>query len=295
MAKVKEKRTIMALVGLQASGKSTFAKEWIADHHKWLRVNRDSIRDKFFGGVWSNAREKGVIAVEKSILETMLHNGYNVIIDDTNLSFRTINMWKDFAEAIGANFETREFHTPFEVCVERDAARLGKERVGKAIISKTALFNGLINWGNKPIAIVDIDGTIADGSHREHILQAKPVKWDKYFSLMGNDAPIMNIIQQVQELSKTHTICIMTGRPDTYQYITMDWLNKYDVPCDYLFMRSASERIPDYEVKERFYLAMPASKVAIVFDDRQSVNDLCWRKHNVNLIDCGVNADGIGS
>jgi predicted kinase len=276
---------ILMLRGLQGSGKSTFCNNLTKTDKNWLRVNRDSIRKDFFGGIWSRDREKTVVAIEKNMVKTMIENGFSVVIDDTNVSAHNQNLWKEFAREYSATFETKIMDTSIEECIHRDSLRTGSERIGQAIICKTALFNDLINWNNKPILIVDLDGTIADGSHREQYLLPEKKNWNMYFSLMSKDSPIEKNIAIVKELAKTHTICVVTGRPDTYQYDTIDWIRKIaKLEFDYIFMRSSNDRRPDYVVKGEIVSHIPITNIATTaIDDKESVIE-AYKKLGINVI-----------
>jgi hypothetical protein len=165
----------------------------------------------------------------------------------------------------------------------RDKAR--HDRVGKAIIHRMALTSGQIPWGDKPpIVLVDIDGTIANGRLRNHWVENGKKNWDAYFSEMGSDLPVDIVIRWVRELHKDHTVCLVSGRPDTYQYDTMRWLDFHDVPYDYLLMRSNSDRRSDVEVKTDILKHIPKNQVSFAIDDRLSVIDKVWRAHGVRVI-----------
>lgn len=64
--------------------------------------------------------------------------------------------------------------------------------------------------------VVDIDGTIADISHRVHYLESKPKDWDNFYSVkeMSGDKPIHNIIDMVKSLYNFYPIIFCTGRPE---------------------------------------------------------------------------------
>ncbi len=40
------------------------------------------------------------------------------------------------------------------------------------------------------IAVVDIDGVLADATHRQHHLEGRPKDWDAFFAAVGEDPPI---------------------------------------------------------------------------------------------------------
>ena len=102
----------------------------------------------------------------------------------------------------------------------------------------------------KPIVIVDMDGTLADVGHRLHYIRGKGKQdWKKFFSEQRHDLPIKPILKQVCELASNHEIVIVTGRPEQYFHETQQWLRKYKVPYSRLYMRPAGDHRPDFLVK----------------------------------------------
>src|SRR5437764_8390195 len=103
----------------------------------------------------------------------------------------------------------------------------------------------------KPIVIVDMDGTLADVGHRLHYIRGKgKPDWKKFFSEQRHDLPIKAILKQVCELAGNHEIVIVTGRPEQYSHETQQWLRKYKVPYSRLYMRPAGDHRPDFLVKK---------------------------------------------
>lgn len=76
---------VIILKGLPASGKSTWAKEFIQGKNNWVIVSRDSIREST-GEYWIPSREDYITDVEESSVLMALKNDLNVIIDATNLN-----------------------------------------------------------------------------------------------------------------------------------------------------------------------------------------------------------------
>ena len=118
--------------GLPGSGKTTWAK---AQPDAW-RVNRDDIR-ACYTGAWNYSdvtAENAVTLLQRSRVKELLGMGRHVIVDDTNLDWKHVQMLVNIARDIpGVEVEVKEFlHVPVEVCVERDAARVNP--VGREVI-----------------------------------------------------------------------------------------------------------------------------------------------------------------
>ena len=79
----------------------------------------------------------------------------------------------------------------------------------------------------KKIVICDIDGTIADNEHRQELLNSYK-DWDKFFLAMKDDKPIMKVIDLIkQKQIEGKYISFITGRPERYREMTLDWLKEY--------------------------------------------------------------------
>lgn len=127
---------IIVLVGVPASGKSTWAREYYKEHKdNTVIVNRDSIRFGR-GDYWVPSQEDYIDRVEYSSVENALKLKYDVIIDATNLDLDTQDKWRDLALKRGADIEFKEFYVPFSVAVERDENPGRQHHVGKKVIKK---------------------------------------------------------------------------------------------------------------------------------------------------------------
>ena len=80
---------------------------------------------------------------------------------------------------------------------------------------------------NYKYVICDIDGTVADNNHRQHLL-GKSRNWEAFFNEMENDQPINNVLEMVKKKYEDgFQIIFLTGRPERYRSITKKWLEKY--------------------------------------------------------------------
>lgn len=120
---------VVFLVGLPASGKSTYAKELKKDGYRIF--SSDEIREK--EGVISSAEvfRKIVSRIRKNA-----GNGYNCVLDATNLkSADRIGMILDI-EATGAEISCDVFTTPADVCKERNRKRKNRHGVTDEVIDR---------------------------------------------------------------------------------------------------------------------------------------------------------------
>lgn len=132
----------MVTRGIPASGKSTWACNWVNEHPQTrIRINFDDIRmmlgGKFPENYWAPSREKAGFCddVLECILTKAVTKGYDVIIDNMNLSQRAINLIKDCLKDCDKDsyeIEYVNFPTSVEVCIERDKKRV--RPIGEKVI-----------------------------------------------------------------------------------------------------------------------------------------------------------------
>ena len=124
-------------------------------------------------------------------------------------------------------FVPHDMAVDIATCVERDSKRVAG--VGKAVVHRMALQNGMIDWEERPIVLCDIDGRWQTAG-TVNISSREKKDWDSYYSLLQDDLPIDAVVRWVRELHKDHTVCLVSGRPDTYQLKTMIWLMSNSIP-----------------------------------------------------------------
>lgn len=111
--------------GIPASGKSTWAKQWVLENpdHR-VRINQDDIR-LMLGKYWVPNREPLVQHIQKEALIEVLLRGYDIVIDNTNLNEKILDNYRVLVTAYGNHsIEYKDFFdTPLSVCIERDKNR----------------------------------------------------------------------------------------------------------------------------------------------------------------------------
>lgn len=271
---------ITMLSGIPGSGKTTRARELVKSSGQKGRINRDDLRAMLFNSVWSGKREAIVVDCEKAIAEVLLQHKNSVVVDNTHLLPKHRDAWSAFAKEHGIQFETERINESLEECIRRDSLRT--KPVGQAIINRFALQGGLIEWGDKSLILVDIDGTLAECTKRLHFVETPGKKdWRGFYSEIADDDPVDFVIRWVRELAKEYTICLVSGRPDTYQFETIDWLKRHEVPFDYLFMRPGSSGVTDVVIKNEILSWLPKEKILFCLDDRPVVLREVWAANGV--------------
>jgi len=272
-------KVILMLKGLPASGKSTWAKEQIDEHPgRFKRVNKDDLRAMLDNSRWSRANEKFVLKVRDFIVSQALEDGYSVIVDDTNLHPRHEIRLKEIAREKKADFEVKEFtDVPIEECIKRDLKR--PNSVGPDVIRQMARQFNLLqkrpvpeHIPDLPTAIIcDLDGTLALLNGRNPYDASDCVN-----DLLNR--PVAQLLKTICRSRPEVKILLVSGREQKYMHQTWDWLEKHDIPYDYLFMRCTGDTRKDAIIKREIYdyYIRNQFNVWFVLDDRRQVVEM-WR------------------
>lgn len=137
---------------------------------------------------------------------------------------------------------------------------------------------------NAPLYIFDLDGTLADGTHREHFITGDGKKdWAAYFAACGADAlirPVHNLMVRLQATGCE--VRIWTGRCASTYMDTREWLARHHIHVP-LTMRNEGDRTQDDVLKERWLMALSdtdRARLQATFEDRDRVVAM-WRRNGV--------------
>jgi hypothetical protein len=124
----------------------------------------------------------------------------------------------------------------------------------------------------RPLAVIDIDGVVADVRHRLHLIQGKPRRWDEFFAAAADDPPLPVGVALVLELAAEHDIVWLTGRPERNRKLTSAWLAAQGLPTEPLLMRPNRDFRPARLTKlEQLQTLRGEREVAVVVDDDPEV------------------------
>lgn len=278
--------------GIPASGKSTWAKKLLKENlNKWKRVNRDSIRYMTEYKYWNPDNELLVSDIMNAAIKSILNRGFNVIVDNTNLSAKYIKNLRKLAENIGdVIVEEKYFDISLPEALRRDKNR--ERKVGKDVLTK--FYKTYINKNlkiSKPIyyepkniankkliqdktlpkaIMVDIDGTLAIMNGRG------PYNWDKVDTDLVNES----VADMVREYYNHGTnVLILTARDGIAKNKTKKWLKDNSIPYNKLFIKPENDMRKDKINKLEMFNENIRDKYNILFvmDDRDQVVEL-WRE-----------------
>lgn len=125
------------------------------------------------------------------------------------------------------------------------------------------------------LALFDIDGVVADDSHRVPLALAGDLEGYFDAAAMSADPPHVIGIFLVQYLvAKGWTIAYLTSRRETLRIITEDWLDREKLPMGRLMMRSAEQTMPAANFKSNYLRRLLASgnyTDVVLYDDDPEV------------------------
>lgn len=289
-----KKGSIIVLVGISGSGKSTIAEKLCrGNEDTYIRVNRDKIREQLFSYSERNVYkyyedsnwldyEKTVSIIEESNIRKLLSKGKLVIVDNTHLKLKYIKKYFRYGVAV----EVRFVDVDYDTAVERDLSR--ERTVGEKVILdqyqkyqkvkiayKDWVENDMMNEisvegfvfnDDLPSAFIfDIDGTLAEMTNRS------PYDWDR----VGEDKVRLSVKKTLIGLKDSgYPIIICTGRDGSCEEITKEWLYVNDIPYDEFYIRTEDDMRPDWVVKQEMWVDINKKyRVIAMFDDRDQVVD----------------------
>lgn len=112
-------KTAIILIGIQASGKSTFYHERFEDY---VHINLDTL----------HTRNK-----EKLLLQECVENGYSFVVDNTNPTKADREKYIQIARDHGYRIHGYYFHSSVSDCIARNQKREGKARIPDQAVAST--------------------------------------------------------------------------------------------------------------------------------------------------------------
>jgi len=278
---------VIILQGLPASGKSTWARQYVQDHWpNWIRVNKDELRRMLHASKWSKATEQEVLRIRDFIITDSLSStpSKNIIVDDTNFEPKHIEAITKIAEPIGAKIEVKTFNVDPKECAKRNALRSEFERVPEKIIwDMYKRYIAPNEYKNTPkleqndnlahAIICDLDGTLA------LIKDRSPYDCEKCRQDELNEV-VADVIAAFYA-NYNHHIIFVSGRNESCRTHTLDWINKHLSWLKFysLFMRKDNDNRKDAIIKKELFDKFIRNQyyISFVLDDRTQVVDM-WRK-----------------
>ena len=124
----------------------------------------------------------------------------------------------------------------------------------------------------RALAVIDIDGVLADVRHRVRHLDKRPKDWGSFFRAAGQDPPLAEGIDAARRLAEVYEVVYLSGRPEHLRKDTVAWFARHGLPEGELHLRPRNDFRPAREFKvamlRRFTDRAP---VALLVDDDPDV------------------------
>lgn len=298
-------KKIILCRGIQGSGKSTWAKQWVLeDPEHRVRFNNDDERYMVGGGpkgYWVPNRESFISEIKHKFIISAMHKGYDIVVDNMNLSFKEfefykkiVDQWNDPIGDIRENYEIefKDFFIPVEECIRRDALR--PNPIGEKIIRQTwnkykdFIQNICINkyvksrLQQKPQSkaiVLDMDSTLCFNT------TGRPWYGDGAAEGILTDTPNIPIINLAKAYSDFgYHIFIITGRDTSLAESTEQWLKKYKVSYDKVFYRKHNDFSKSCDIKyDIINKLLEDYNIELIIDDAEPVVEM-YRKMGLTVL-----------
>lgn len=282
---------ILILIGIPASGKSTWALDYVLRNDNYVRVNRDDFRVMLKNSqACENKIEDMITELVENTIESSLMKRLNVIVDNTNLKVKYLDAIIERFK-YQADIDFRVFDVSLSKALERNKERSMK--VNEGVIKKmyesyrvlldSFDFQPVKKIKQRPViqpdfksklpqaVLFDIDGTLA------HMGNRGPFDWDK----VDRDNVNHMVAEQVS-LHRTlgRKIIIVTGRDASCKKMTEEWLEFYDIKFDEIFMRPKDDFRKDTIIKREIFENQINGNynVMCIYDDRLQVLDMWYEQ-----------------
>lgn len=279
-------KKIILTRGIQGSGKSTWAKAWVAeDPEHRIRINNDDLRN-MFGVYWVPSREDVVSHAKQTIVTYAMGKQYDIVVDNMNLNPKEVQYWTNVVNYYNGytktgeryEIEFKDFFIPLEECIRRDAAR--PNPIGEKVIRDTwkrykhfiqtseveKYVDNLRLWDSgKPMCVViDMDSTVCFNTSK------RPWFGDGSTEAMIDDVPNYGVVELIK--AQEYPVVVCTGRNKDQYNVTKEWLANQGINPIAYYMRENGDYRKGVEVKtELMNQILDKYNVLVVFEDCEPI------------------------
>ncbi|MER7664284.1 hypothetical protein [Streptomyces sp. NPDC096193] len=127
---------------------------------------------------------------------------------------------------------------------------------------------------SRPLAVFDLDGTLADSGHRERFLERRPRDWNAFFAAAPKDPPLSEGVELCLRFAEECDIVYLTGRPERCRKDTLAWLAAQGLPVGPVHMRRNDDRRPARTTKVEILRRLGRDReIRMLVDDDELVCD----------------------
>jgi phosphoglycolate phosphatase-like HAD superfamily hydrolase len=126
----------------------------------------------------------------------------------------------------------------------------------------------------RPLAVFDLDNTLADTAHRRRFLETRHKDWDAFFDAASQDPPLAKGVALALEAAAECEVVYLTGRPERCRRDTLDWLAAQGLPEGRVWMRRNHDRRPARRTKLETLRELARDReIRMLVDDDELVCD----------------------
>ncbi|MEU9291247.1 hypothetical protein AB0D57_43165 [Streptomyces sp. NPDC048275] len=127
---------------------------------------------------------------------------------------------------------------------------------------------------SRPLAVFDLDGTLADTAHRQRFLEREPRDWAAFFAAAPQDPPLAEGVALALKRARDCEVVYLTGRPERCRRDTVDWLAAQGLPEGRIWMRRNDDRRPARRTKLDILRGLARDReIRVLVDDDELVCD----------------------
>lgn len=282
--------------GLPGSGKSFLANKLYQETDGIVLSTDDIVTDR--NGTYLYSPDYLGLAHKLNQLKTKeaCKQGINVIIDNTNTTWKEIKSYVDIAKEYGYLIELKVPDTSWafnvEECYQKNSHKVPKdviqnmakrfqsnEHILKCIRDNTQIIEEdetVVSNPHLPSCVIcDLDGTLA-------ILNRGPYDTAK----CEKDSVCLPVKQILNDIDPKYYVFLMSGREDKFRPHTERWLKQHNIRYDELFMRKTGDFRRDSIIKKELFNDNIRDKYNTFFvvDDRLQVIRECWNRLGVFVL-----------
>lgn len=296
--------------GLPGSGKSYFVDTLVGylDDSFVVISSDDNITDRY--GYYLFNREYLGLSHKLSQLkceEACKQSIRTIIIDNTNTTFKEMKPYIELAKKYNYEIELKVTETSWafdvEECYKRNYHSVSKDVIQtmkNRFQSNDKVYNLINTVSLEPdiqkveldedlpyCIIVDLDGTLANHEGIRGPFEFDKCDQDRIVPAVKDIIRVYNNdnIFSTTDNDRIH-IFLMSGRDSICRDKTVNWLKKYDIQYDNLFMRPEGDFRRDSIIKLELFDKHVRGQYNVLFviDDRLQVIRECWNKLGVFVL-----------
>jgi hypothetical protein len=138
-------------------------------------------------------------------------------------------------------------------------------------------------WRDEPRApgrcvLIDIDGVLADATHRQHFLNNAEGRrdWEGFFGAVGEDPPLLAVPALLQLIDTDTAVVLLSARPSWVFAITVEWLHRHQLRWDLVILRGDDDNTHAASFKRAVLAELRAEGwlVALAVDDDERIIEM---------------------